>query len=170
MSEMAPEAGGDGGNFLTRKIMGIPVIVLAGVALIGIYLVYRHYSSSGGAASSSAGAGTATGGTTTVDSGAVQVTVNTASGQDVDASGTTGGGSTTITPPTGGGGTTTTSSTVTVPSVVGLEKRNAGPNIQAVGLKPKFSSKKQGTISAQSPAAGTKVPKGSVDALTVKPK
>lgn len=76
MSEMAPEPGADGGGgMLTKKIMGIPVVVwVGGIALIA-YLYLRNRSGSAGSPSTSGGGGSVTTGSTRIDKGAIQVTI-----------------------------------------------------------------------------------------------
>lgn len=82
MSEMAPEAPAGGDNFLTRRIMGLPVVVWVGVVALGAYLFISHRSSSAnGAVSESGGGGSARTGNTTIDKGAIQVTITQANPQ-----------------------------------------------------------------------------------------
>lgn len=86
MSEMPPEAGPSGGNFLTRKYAGIPAwVILGGVAVLA-YLYFSHKSSatSGGGATSTGGGGQATSGNTVVKKGAVTINVRQSPGQDND--------------------------------------------------------------------------------------
>lgn len=57
-----PEAPPQQGSILTRKVAGLPGWAWAGVALVGGYLLYRHFTSSS-SSSSSTGAATSTTGT-----------------------------------------------------------------------------------------------------------
>ena len=66
-------------------------------------------------------------------------------------------------------GSTTASTQVTVPNVVGKRREDAGPVIRQAGLVATFSAA-QGTVSAQSPKAGSKAAKGSTVRLTLKGK
>jgi hypothetical protein len=115
VSEQAPEAGATGGGIMHQKMMGIPVpLLIIGGALIAYFLFFRNSSSSssGTAASSTAGANdTVTGGTTTVDSGAVQVSVNTGPGTSADTAADNSGTSNTQPAAPVSGNTTTTSGT-----------------------------------------------------------
>jgi LysM repeat protein len=75
MSEMAPEGGVPGqagGNFFTRKYMGIPGIVwLAGAAILAYFLLRGKTGTSG--ATSTAGSGTSTTGNITLQPGTTTI-------------------------------------------------------------------------------------------------
>lgn len=59
MADTAPDAGGGGGSFLTRKYMGIPAIVwVGGAALLAYMLFFRNSSGSSGSGTSSSGTAT----------------------------------------------------------------------------------------------------------------
>jgi hypothetical protein len=79
---MAPEAAPGGGNFMTKKVMGLPIIVWVGGAALLAYIYFRSRSSaSAGSPSTTGGGGTATTGGATLQKGAVQVTITQESPQ-----------------------------------------------------------------------------------------
>lgn len=94
MSEPVPEPGGGGGNFLTRKILGLPVFVWALLAIVIAYFYFRSRGGSSGIAGSnpvsSANNGTATTGDTTFPSDPLNITVNSQYSQTGKASSTAG--------------------------------------------------------------------------------
>lgn len=61
--QMPPPDAPQQGNILTRKFAGLPGWAWAGVALVGGYLLYRHFTSSSASTSSSTGMATSTTGT-----------------------------------------------------------------------------------------------------------
>lgn len=99
----------EGGNFLTRKFMGIPAwVFLIGAAVVGYWYFSRNSSGSSstsgqqnqaGQESPTGGSGTITTGSTTIDTGAVQVSVSAPNGSP-GTSGSQGSSS-------GGSGSTT---------------------------------------------------------------
>lgn len=131
----------EGGGFLTQRFFGIPAwVFLLGAAALAYWYFSRQGGIGGGGASSSAGSNdTLTSGNTTVDTGAVQVTVNT--------------GNTQPGPPSRGKTTT-----VTVPDVVGKPYPSAAQTIRQAGLKPvKQKGFKGNTVEGERPYRGAKV-------------
>ena len=64
MSESAPEAGGKGGNLLTRKLAGVPVWVWGGAVITVLaagYLIYRSRKASAASSSTTAAAASGSG-------------------------------------------------------------------------------------------------------------
>jgi hypothetical protein len=73
----------EGGNFLTRKVMGIPAwVFLAGAAAIAYFLFMRNSSSTTPTNSTSGGGGSIHTGKTVVEKGAVNIRVNDGTGND----------------------------------------------------------------------------------------
>jgi PASTA domain len=109
-----PPGEGGGGGIMSSRILGIPTLVWVAIAALGAYyLFFRNKSGATAGGTSSAGSSdTLTGGTTTVDSGAVQVSVNSSgSNTAADNSGaaaaptgtaTAGSGSPSVTTTNGG--------------------------------------------------------------------
>jgi hypothetical protein len=161
MSEMAPEeTGGDGGSFLTRKVLGMPAFVWLALAAAAAYWYFSRHSSSsaagaGAGSGDTGGSGTVTTGGTTVDTGAVQISVDTG-GQDQPQ------------PPTTGNKTT-----VAVPNVVGQRANTAIANLKKAGFRYKSSTGPRNpvhtyNVSSEAPKGGSKAAKGSVIDLAFK--
>lgn len=155
MSEYAPEdQGGGGGGFMSQRWFGIPApLVIVGVALIAYFLFFR--GSGGGGTSTAGGPDTQTVGDTTIDTGAVQVSVNTGSTNSND---TTLGDNDQPGPPP-----VPKTTTVTVPRVIGEPAGMARRRVTRRGLEPAGIT--QGRVRTENPAAGTKVKKGSTVTL-----
>jgi hypothetical protein len=127
MSEMAPEAGGGGGSFLTAKVMGLPWIAWIGIVAVGAYLFLAHKSASSSATtptdSSTGGSGTITTGATTIDTGAVQISVSAPNASPPQPSTGSGTG-------TSGGGGSTTSQQVQVSDLTETVKNGSAAAIE----------------------------------------
>ena len=176
MSEQPPESTG-GGSGLKKKYGGIPVWGY-GVGLVVAIAAYtfirlRSASKAAAAPSTSTSEDVSASGTTGDETGLSEYEQVSAQLTGIEGNNAAilaaiadmnGAGSTAAAPPS------SAAATIKVPAVTGDEKRVAGPKITAAGLKPKFSSKSEGTISAQAPPAGTKVAAGTTVDLTVKPK
>ncbi len=71
---MPDEPAAEGSGLFSKKIMGIPVVVvLAGIAILAYWYLSKHSSSAAG--SSSGGGGTSTTGNTNIRKGAITVNV-----------------------------------------------------------------------------------------------
>lgn len=155
-------------NPITRKVLGLPVIVWVIIIAVLAYLWFSRQSGGigglfgggSGSGSTSGGGGTASeSGTTNVDKGAVQITVSqTAPDKDkqpkppVHRKKHHHHGHPTKHPVTG---------KETVPNVVGRPYTLASRDIRAHHLVPERTKPYSGQTTEEQPKAGTKVKKGS---------
>jgi len=176
----APQPQARGGNLLTQKLgpLATWVWLIIATVLVGVvYLILKHKQAAAPAASS---AGSTTGVAQVPDTIIQNYLGNTPSGGTTPPPATTPPPTTTpppvSVPPTQPQPTpapTTPAAQVTVPNLVGQRANFAIGQLESVGLTWNSASgprnpKDEYSVSAQKPAPGTKVAKGTAVALTYK--
>jgi hypothetical protein len=180
MSEMTPERTRGTGGAFAQKIGPLPLWGWMGIGL-AVALVFYFWQKNKSSSSNQASTSTEQGTTEPADQVPPYIIQNY-EGNNAQTVGPTsvavnpGGPNTPPTPPptptNPAPAPTTTTGTVTVPNLNGQRANFALGNLKSIGLlgegKTKRNPKDEYVVSGQTPAAGTKVPKGTKVTLTWK--